>query len=356
MCKSALHDFLVALPKVEQHLHIEGTLEPSLLFQLAAKNNISLPDDPAYASEEALLARYAQWSCLDDFLGYYYAGTAVLTTAEDFETLAWSYLTKAASQRICHAEIFFDPQAHTVRGVSYDTVVSGLLAAKRRADIELPNLTVEYIVCILRHLPVAESQSLVNTVIGKGHLTDGTLRGLGMVSSEKAFPPSLFADIYSSVGAAMDTNQYLTAHAGEETGPEAIHQALDLLKVNRIDHGRAAGQDATLMKLLAEKQILLTLCPWSNVVLRNQESIEDAPIRAFLNAGVRFSINTDDPAYFGGIYLQELYCAVQKAFDLSVSDWKWIVEGSIDGSWCSEERKQVMRSELNGVLTEFSHS
>jgi adenosine deaminase len=356
MCNSPLHNLLISLPKVEQHLHIEGTLEPELLFTLAAKNNITLPSpaqDAAYSSPEALRTRYADWSCLDDFLGYYYRGMSVLISAEDFEMLTWRYLVSADAQNVRHAEIFFDPQAHTARGVSYDTVVAGLTAAKRRAEKELPNMSVEFIVCILRHLPVPESHALVDTVLASGNLADGTLRGFGMVSSERAFPPELFREVYARVGAAMGTNAYLTAHAGEEAGHEYVTGALDALKVSRIDHGRAAGDDAALMKRLADSQTLLTLCPWSNVVLKNQASLADAPVRRFLDAGVPFSLNSDDPAYFGKT-IQEVYCAVQETFGLTLAEWKGICEAGVKGSWCGEERKGVMLKEIEQVVATFA--
>lgn len=348
MCKSPLHDLLISLPKVEQHLHVEGTLEPELLFELAAKNNVSLPDDPVYASAETLHERYQQFTCLDDFLRYYYLGMGVLITESDFETLAWAYFVKAAGQNVRHAEVFFDPQAHTTRGVSYDTVVAGLVAAKKRAQAEL-GMTVEYIVCILRHLPVPESDALVDTVLERGHFNDGTLTGFGMVSSEKDFPPELFKDIYARVA---KTGTHLTTHAGEEAPPSFITSSLDNLGVTRIDHGLAAAQDPALLASLAANKTLLTFCPWSNVALRNIPSIADAPIREFLAAGVRFSINSDDPAYMDG-YVQEVYCRVQDAFELTVEEWVWIVRGAVEGSWCGEARKKEILDELESVVKGF---
>jgi len=364
MCTSPLHDLLVALPKVEHHLHIEGTLEPPLLFALAAKNNVALPDDPAYASPEALLARYARWTCLDDFLHYYYQGMSVLVTAGDFEALAWAYFVKAAAQRVRHAEVFFDPQAHTARGVSYDTIVEGLAAAKKRAVSEL-GITVEYIVCVLRHLPLADSHALVDTVLDRGHLSPplaaaatagndadrSMLAGFGMVSSEKNFPPELFKELYARVAT---TGARLTAHAGEEAGPEFVTASLDHLGVTRIDHGLSAAQDPALVTRLASSGTLLTLCPWSNVRLCNIPELSHAPVRAYLDGGVRFSINSDDPAYFGA-YIQEVYCRVQDEFALSVADWEWILRGAIDASWCRDERKGQLVAELDAVLVEHQN-
>ncbi|KAI9170939.1 adenosine deaminase protein [Paramyrothecium foliicola] len=349
MCNSPLHGLLVSLPKVEHHLHIEGTLEPELLFSLAAANGVVLPEDPAYASAEALLARYARFTSLD-FLGYYYAGMAVLVRAADFETLAWRYFERAAAHRVRHAEVFFDPQAHTARGVAYDTVVEGLAAAKRRAQEQL-GMTVEYIVCVLRHLPLAESHALVDTVLERKHLADGTLVGFGMVSSEKDFPPELFADLYARVAAAAPSAN-LTAHAGEEAGPEFVRSSLDKLGVSRIDHGRTAAQDPSLLRDLAERGTLLTLCPWSNVVLQGIPKIEDSPIRALLDAGVPFSLNSDDPAYFRA-YIQDVYCRVQDAFQLSVYDWERITKGAVEASWCQQHRKDELFEELAKAFSDF---
>lgn len=349
MCKSPLHSLLTAIPKVEHHLHIEGTLEPSLLFSLARRNAIALPSDPAYASVDSLLGRYAHFTSLDDFLHYYYLGMSVLVRPADFEELAWAYLVRASGEKVRHAEIFFDPQAHTARGVAYSVVVEGLAAAKRRAEREL-GITVEYIVCILRHLPVPESHALVDTVLESGHLVDGTLRGFGMVSSEKPFPPELFTDVYARVA---ETGTNLTAHAGEEAGPEFITASLEKLRVTRIDHGLAAAQDPALLRRLAADKTLLTFCPWSNVVLCNLPKLEDAPVREFLDAGVRFSINSDDPAYFGG-YIQSVYCRVQEAFALTAKEWEGIVRGSVEGSWCSDERKAEIIKELDQTMEDFT--
>ncbi|RTE74244.1 Adenine deaminase [Fusarium euwallaceae] len=348
MCKSPLHDFLIALPKVEQHLHIEGTLEPELLFSLAEKNGISLPDDPAYASPEKLRERYGRFTCLDDFLHYYYLGMSVLISEQDFESLAWAYFCKAVEEKVRHAEIFFDPQAHIARGVSYDTVIAGLTAAKRRAEKEL-GITVELIVCILRHLPVPESHALVDTLLERGHFTDGTLTGFGMVSSEKDNPPELFTDVFARVA---KTGTHLTTHAGEEAPPSFITASLEHLGVTRIDHGLAAAQDPELLKSLAANRTLLTFCPWSNVALCNLPSLADAPVRAFLDAGVRFSVNSDDPAYFGA-YVQEVYCRVQDTFNLSIEDWAWIVRGGVEEAWCADERKAEILKEIEQVVTEF---
>ncbi|KAL3483957.1 hypothetical protein BJX62DRAFT_219415 [Aspergillus germanicus] len=348
MCKTALHDFLVATPKVENHLHIEGTLEPTLLFALAARNNIILPNGPEWASPESLKARYGKFDCLDDFLHYCYLGASVLINPVDFEELAWTYFVKAYGMHIRHVEVSVDPQMHTVRGVSYDIVMEGLLAAKRRALAEL-GMTVEYIACIHRHLPLVDSHALVDTILERGHLTDGTVVGVGLVSSEKPFPPAMFADLYKRV---LPTGTKLTAHVGEEVGPEAVRGAFEHLNVSRIDHGLTSAKDPELLKQLAEQGTLLTLCPWSNVAIGVLPKLADSPVRTFLDAGVRFSLNSDDPAY-DGCYLQEVYCRVQETFDLSLSEWEWIIRGTVERSWMEDERKNAFLEEFRAIVDRF---
>ncbi|KAL4751789.1 hypothetical protein BDW72DRAFT_212558 [Aspergillus terricola var. indicus] len=348
MCKSPLHDFLVATPKVENHLHIEGTLEPSMLFKFAARNNVTLPPDPEWASPEALKARYGKFDCLDDFLHYCYRGASVLITSADFEELAWAYFVKAVEMQIRHIEVSFDPQMHTVRGVVYDVVVDGLMAAKRRATNEL-NLTVEYIACIHRHLPMSDSHALVDTILERDHLTNQTIRGIGLVSSEKPYPPKMFSDLFKRVA---PTGARLTAHVGEEVKPEAVRAALEHLKVERIDHGVTAAQDPELLRDLAEQGTLLTLCPWSNVALSILPRLSESPVRTLLDAGVRFSLNSDDPAY-SGCYLQDVYCRVQETFHLTFAEWDWIIRGTIEESWIEEGRRTLLLQEFRDVLNEY---
>lgn len=346
MCKHTLHDLVAALPKCEHHIHLEGALTPELLFDLADKNCIDLPEnDPAFSTPVALKARYNQFSCLDDFLGYYYVGMSVLVKSEDFEALAWSYFQRAKSEGVMHAEVFFDPQAHLPRGVSYDTVLTGFLAAKRRAE-EL-DITSELICCFLRHLPVQDCLSTFQLPEVQASYASGQIIGIGLDSSEKPFPPGDFKAIYEQ---AQALGLRRTAHAGEEGPADYILSALDVLDMERIDHGIHLVDDSKLLKRVADQGILLSVCPLSNVLLRCVSSVDQLPIREFLNAGVNFSINSDDPAYFGGHYILDNYCAVQEAFDLSATDWQKICEGAIRGSWCSEARKQSMLARLETVL------
>jgi len=350
MCKSSLHPFLAALPKCEHHVHLEGTLSPAFEFELAKRNNITLPqDDPAFASPETLLERYSHFTSLDDFLHYYFIGMEVLLTTEDFEELAMAYFKKAAADGVLHAEVFFDPEAHTSRGVAYETVVKGFKTACQSAEKEL-GITTKLIVCVLRHFPVHSAKETFDTALAAGHFADGTLAGLGMSSTELDKPPANWKEIFQ---AAEKAGIRRTAHAAEEGPAQYIADALDILHVERIDHGRRLVEDPALMKRVADEGIMLTLCPISNVCLKGVPSMKDMPIQKFLDAGVRFSINSDDPAYFGG-YILDNYCAVQEAFQLGLDEWKLIVSNSIEGSWCDEGRKAELRKALDQCIAKFS--
>ena len=354
MCRSTLHNFLAALPKCEHHLHLEGCLSPSLVFKLAAKNSITLPSstqDPAYASIESLIERYNHFSDLNDFLAYYYRALDAVITQDDFEMLGWEYFMTAARDGVKHAEVFFDPQSHTSRGVSLDTVVKGFNRACQRAEKEL-GITSKLIMCFLRHLPAQEARDTMQAAVSGGYfdVQDGEKRrvveGLGLDSSEVGFRPELFAEQYVE---AKKMGLHRTAHAGEEGDPSYISGALNSLHVERIDHGIRLVEDAALMERVTKEGIMLTVCPLSNVCLRAVQIVGQVPIRKFLEAGVKFSLNSDDPAYFGG-YILENYCAVQEAFNLSVEEWKIIADNSIQGSWCSEKRKEELRSMLEECL------
>lgn len=395
MCHHTLHPLIAALPKCEHHMHVEGSLSPELLFALAERNGVTLPvaEDSAFESVEALYARYSRFTSLDDFLHYYYIGMSVLQTAADFEALAMAYFEKAHAANVRHAEIFFDPQVHLARGVSLADVVRGLKAASRRATVELGGMTSLLIPCLLRHLPVADSGTLV-AELREGYWADGdeaaqeeavvkaldeafdkekdadslrgALAGLGLCSSERDLPPTLWKDVFRearrhsaapppdslTTAKARRGASRITAHAGEEGPAEYITLALDHLGAQRIDHGIAAATDKDLMARLAADQILLTVCPLSNVCLKAAPSVADVPIRTFLDAGVPFSINSDDPAYFGG-YIQENYCAVQEAHNLAPEDWATITRNAVRGSWCDDARKQVILDEIDAVMASW---
>ncbi|KAI1866268.1 uncharacterized protein JN550_007656 [Neoarthrinium moseri] len=351
MCKSQFHEFLAALPKCEHHLHIEGTFEPELLFELAAKNNITLPadKDAAFASIEALKARYLTFANLDDFLGYYYIAMSALIDAADFEALAYAYFSKAASQNVRHAEVFFDAQVHTERGVAFETVVTGLKAAQRRAEKDF-GITTELIMCLVKHLPLPDAMKTFAHARDGGFFADGTLLAVGMDSSEAPFPPKMWTELYDAAKAAGIKR---TIHAGEEGPADYVVQALDLLDAQRIDHGLRSFEDDALIKRLVEQKTLLTTCPLSNLKLQCIKSISEFPLRKLLDSGVRFSINSDDPAYFGG-YILENYCVLQDTFGLTVKEWESIVTGAVLGSWCSEERKTQLLAEIDGVISTWS--
>ncbi|KAI1330779.1 adenosine deaminase [Xylariaceae sp. FL0255] len=351
MCQSPLHPFLEALPKCEHHMHLEGAIEPSLLFSLAAKNAIALPSSPEYASPETLQRRYAAFANLDDFLGY-----CVLISASDFEALAMSYFQRAAAQGVKHAEVFVDPQAHIERGVAFETIVAGFTAARRRAEAGL-GVSSLLIMCLLRHLPLSNALStfVLAREAGYFHAAEGqeepAFAGLGMDSSEAPFPPMMWAEVFSI---ARDAGVRRTIHAGEEGPATYVSQALDVLGAQRIDHGirallEAEDEGGALLKRLVDEQVLLTLCPLSNVKLNCIRSIADFPLRHALKAGVRFSINSDDPAYFGGFILEN-YCALQEVFDLGVKEWERIARGAVMGSWCSDERKDKILKDIDDLV------
>jgi adenosine deaminase len=348
MCKGPMHALLETLPKCEQHLHLEGTLEPSLLFSLAKENGISLPSaesDPAFASIDSLLKRYAAFTSLDDFLHYYFIGMSVLVKAADFEALAMEYFNHAKRDGVVHAEVFFDPQCHTARGVSYATVVQGFTKACHRAETEL-GITTELIMCFMRHLPCASAEEVYNEALPD--LKNGRLSGIGLSASEKGNPPELFESVYA---VAEKEGIRRTAHAGEEADVSYMRGALEHLHVQRVDHGIRLPDDPELLEEFVSRKMLITMCPISNLKLRCVQSIGDLPIRLYLDKGVKFSINSDDPAYFGA-YILDNYCAVQEAFSLTKEDWEVIVESSIEGSWCSNSRKREMITALRTTMSE----
>ncbi|KAJ5440323.1 Adenosine/adenine deaminase [Penicillium cf. griseofulvum] len=322
--RSPLHEFLKGLPKCEHHVHLEGTLEPELIFELAARNGITLPADPVYTSVETLKTRYEHFSNLDDFLHFFFEGMAVLRKEQDFADVAWAYFQKAHADGVHHAEVFFDPQVHESRGVSYDTIVAGFAKGCKRAETEL-GLSTRLILCFVRHLP---------RLVGP---------------AEVGPPKDMFREIYAS---AAQKNIPLTAHAGEEGDPTYISTALEL-GAQRIDHGIRLVEDEELMRRVAREGILLTVCPLSNVRLRCVTSVKELPIRQFLEAGVKFSINSDDPAYFGG-YILDNYCAVQEAFNLNVLEWRIIAENSVQESWVEDSRKAEILASIEAHIKEYT--
>jgi len=330
-------------------MHLEGALTPHVLFKLASKNGITLPqDDEAFASPDALLQRYQRFTSLDDFLHYYYIGMSALVTASDFEDLAWDYFQHACADGVAHAEVFFDPQAHTSRGIKYNTVLEGFNNACQRAEENL-GITTVLTSCYLRHLPPKDCLEFFEDEDVQKSYKAGVVRGIGLDSNEKDFPPENFTELFTK---ARDLGLNITAHAGEEGPASYISSALENLGVRRIDHGIKLVDDPKLIKTIASEKIMLTICPLSNVVLRCVDTVKDVPIRKFLEAGVPFSINSDDPAYFGG-YILDNYVAVHKSFNLSVKEWENVVRAGIQGSWCTDARKTVLLSGLERVVADW---
>ncbi|GAM89518.1 hypothetical protein ANO11243_075570 [Dothideomycetidae sp. 11243] len=332
--------FLRSLPKCEHHLHIEGALSPEVLFSLAKRNNVDLPspsEDPAYASPSTLAERYKHFTSLDDFLAYYYRGFSVLLTRADFETLTYSYLARAHEDGVKHAEIFFDPQAHLCRGISFTTVLDGMRAACARAEADFDMSTL-VIPCFLRHLPADDALDVLRSQEFVSAAQKQYIVGIGLDSSEQGFPPELFQTLYAE---AKAMGLRLTAHAGEEGPPANVATSLGLLDCERIDHGIRMLEDKVLTQRVATQGIMLSVCPLSNVALRVKESVSQVPIRELLEAGVKFSINSDDPEYLGG-YILDNYVAVNKAFGLTRQEWNLVCTNAIQGSWCSQSRKEEL--------------
>ena len=311
-----MRDFIHSLPKAELHLHVEGTLEPELMFDLARRNGVHLP----YASVDAIRQAY-QFTDLQSFLDLYYAGAAVLVKQQDFTDLALAYFRKAASQNVRHAEVFFDPQTHTRRGISFETVILGLREAQERADSEL-GVTSKLILCFLRHL--SEEEAMATLDEARPFLE--WITAVGLDSSERGHPPRKFERVFAK---ARAEGLLAVAHAGEEGPPEYIREALDLLEVRRIDHGVRCMEDPELVGRLVDEQIPLTVCPLSNVKLRVCETLRDHPLKRMLEAGLTVTINSDDPAYFGG-YVEENYVETAEALHLSRSEIETLARNSLD--------------------------
>ena len=325
--------FIENMPKVELHLHIEGTLEPELMFALARRNKIKLP----YKSIQEIHDAY-QFTNLQSFLDIYYQGANVLQTEQDFYDLMWAYLQKASDQNVRHTEVFFDPQTHTARGIPFEVFMPGFLKAMEDAREKL-GITSELILCFLRHLSPEEA---LETLKLAAPFKDEIL-GVGLDSSEKGRPPSLFKEVFTKA----EQEGYLpVAHAGEEGPAEYVWEALDLLKVKRIDHGVRSIEDPNLIDYLVKSQIPLTVCPLSNIKLCVFDEMSQHNIKQLLDLGVRVTINSDDPAYFGG-YMNENFIATQEGLNLSREDLYRISRNTIEASFISSERAAELKAELD---------
>ncbi|MCK5424458.1 MAG: adenosine deaminase [Emcibacter sp.] len=320
---SSIVEFIQKLPKAELHLHLEGSLEPELMFELARRNKIDIP----FGSVEDIRAAY-NFSNLQDFLDIYYQGMNVLQSEEDYYDLTMGYIKKINQDNCLHTEVFFDPQAHLERGIEFGVIMAGIVAALKDAEKDF-GITSRLIMCFLRHL----SEDDAFTTLGKAENYLDVITAVGLDSSELGHPPSKFGRVFK---AAKERGLLCVAHAGEEGPPEYIYQALDLLKVDRIDHGNRAMEDRALIKRLSSESMTLTVCPLSNLKLCVVDSLEEHPIKRMLQAGLRATINSDDPSYFDG-YLNDNYVAVAEAVNLDKADLVTLAKNSFSGSFLSEK-------------------
>ncbi len=326
---------LRTLPKAELHLHVEGTLEPELAFELAGRNGVSLP----FADVADLRRRY-DFDDLQSFLNLYYACMAVLQTERDFTDLAVAYFERASADGVRHVEMFFDPQVHARNGVPVDVVIDGLRAGFDIAA-ERWGITGGLIVCIVRDHPVASAEALIEEIAPRAH----DLLGIGLDSAEVGYPPSLFEGVFRR---AAELGLHRVAHAGEEAPASYVWEALRLLEVERVDHGIRSVDDAELLTHLAERRVPLTVCPLSNVRLRAVTDLAAHPLRELVDAGVVVTINSDDPSYFGG-YIGDNYAAVARlGFD--VSELAQLAENSIEASFADEARKAELVASVRAWL------
>ncbi|AIJ48391.1 adenosine deaminase [Comamonas testosteroni] len=335
-----LPELLRAMPKAELHMHIEGSLEPELIFALAQRNQIPL----AYDSVEALRAAYA-FTDLQSFLDIYYAGASVLLHEQDFYDMARAYLDRAVADNVVHTEIFFDPQTHTERGVAMETVINGLYRACRDAQIE-QGISSSLILSFLRHL---SEESALQTLEAALPLRDRFI-GVGLDSSELGNPPEKFARVFER---CKQLGLRLVAHAGEEGPPAYIWGALDVLNVERIDHGVQSEQDALLMQRLVKEQIPLTVCPLSNLKLCVIKDLADHNLPRLLAAGLKVMINSDDPAYFGG-YVNENYTQLFAATGMGAPEAYQLARNSLEASFASEAQKQEWIAGLDEVFRQYA--
>lgn len=332
-------DRLVAcLPKCELHIHIEGSLEPEMVFALARRNNIRLPWD----SVEALRRAYA-FGSLQDFLDVYYVGMSVLVTEQDFYDLALAYLKRAHADNVVHVEMFFDPQGHTSRGIAFDTVVNGLFRACAEAR-ETLGIRASLIMCVLRHLDEDDAQRTLDAALAHRD----RIVGVGLDSSEKGNPPAKFSRVFAR---ARDAGFSLFAHAGEEGPPDYVWQALDVLGVARVDHGNRALEDDVLVSRLARDRVPLTVCPLSNLRLRVVDDLAHHPLRHMMEKGLAVTVNSDDPAYFGG-YVNDNFSAIARALDLSAADIVALARASFMAAMMSEAERAAALARFEAAVRE----
>ena len=328
-------ELIQALPKAELHVHIEGTFEPELMFAIAQRNQIQIP----YQSVEEVKQAY-NFHNLQSFLDIYYAGANVLVYEQDFYDLAWAYFEKCAEDRVVHTEMFFDPQTHTERGVEFATVIAGLKRACQDAQQKL-GISSQLIMCFLRHLSEEKAFETLEQVLP----FKDEIIAVGLDSSEVGHPPAKFERVFAK---AREAGFLIVAHAGEEGPPEYIWEALDLLKVNRIDHGVRSEEDKQLMARLIAEKMPLTVCPLSNLKLCVVNDMKEHNIRRLLQQGVHVTVNSDDPSYFGG-YMNDNFIAIQQALDLSNEELKQLATNSFEASFISDQEKQKWIAEIKKI-------
>jgi len=312
-----------ALPKAELHIHIEGSLEPEMMFELAQRNGVELP----YKDVAAIRAAY-EFNCLQDFLDLYYQGMSVLITQQDFHDLTWAYLQRCRDDNVVHTEIFFDPQGHTDRGVAFATVFEGIWSALQRGEQEL-GISSRIIMCFLRHL----DEEAAFATLAQAEPFIERIEGVGLDSSELGHPPNKFLAVFRRAG---DVGLKRVAHAGEEGPPDYVYQALDALRVDRIDHGNRALEDSVLVGRLVSEQMPLTVCPQSNLRLAVIDKMADHPIRQMLQLELKATVNSDDPAYFGG-YVNDNFNALVDAVGLNRDEILSLVRNSFEASFLDRE-------------------
>jgi adenosine deaminase len=337
MSTTSLESFIRGVPKAELHLHIEGTLEPELMFALAAKHGVALP----YASVDALRAAY-QFDSLQSFLDLYYAGAAVLRDEDDFHALTMAYLRRAHADGVVHVEIFFDPQTHTERGIAFATALTGIRRALADGERGF-GISYRIILCFLRHLNADDAMRTLEEALPYKN----AIVAVGLDSSERGHPPSKFTAVFDR---AREEGFLAVAHAGEEGPPAYIVEALDLLKVSRIDHGVRCEEDAALVERLARERIPLTVCPLSNVKLCVYTNIEQHNLKRLLDRGLCVTVNSDDPAYFGG-YIVDNYLAVQRGLGLSKVDIEKLAANSIEATFLPAGQKRALRDRLDAYVS-----
>lgn len=325
-----------AIPKAELHIHIEGSLEPELIFALAQRNGLNLP----YANVDALREAYA-FTNLQSFLDIYYAGASVLLHEADFHDMAWAYFLRAKADNVVHAELFFDPQTHTARGVPMATVVQGLASACERARAEL-GISAELILCFLRHLSEEDAFATLDVALPyRQHFI-----GVGLDSSEVGHPPSKFSRVFAR---CRELGLHVVAHAGEEGPPAYIWEALNDLKTERIDHGVRSLEDPALVAELAQRRTPLTVCPLSNLKLCVVNDLKDHPMKRLLDAGLCATVNSDDPAYFGG-YMNANFVQTVEALDLTREHVVTLARNSFEASFVSEARRKELMALLEDAV------